>query len=845
MRSKIDIEEVRRRSSALTIDYCPPSTVNVNFLYESLKEKYSFNNVKLMLKDWRYFDVNTNMAFAKVMDVYNEVCTHGTDSEIRYATNIITENILHKVRNGKQAEECVHRKIGWNKRKLHEKIDDRLDDLKGAIHGAGENFKNGVEDIKAKNKAQLDKLTGKDKKKEEAAQEGYQAILDKCIIVEQCDRILNNHNKLSKRFNIDKLVREVYSEDDIVNTTLEFCKYIDTYDMPIKIRYNVALENILYCFDKNNITYNPSTIASTITDYFLMTNVLTESVIEDMRYILSKNRFYTDDDLSSVAYIFQNSFDESTEYEDDDIAILEEAKKKEDSKKELNKFKMAPKKTVNGVKSLISKMYVKCNDSIINETVNIFSIIRVFFVLGATTINPALGLITFLTDQFVKLDMNRKSADKVIIQYEKEIDKVERQIDKAKNENNKKKLTAYRDKLKEELRKIENHFDKYFTDTENEKRTEDKYEREAKRDAKRDSNKEKDDFDYSFDNINFEQGELNAAAEILLVEQLVDKIKDWNPDIITSHICENINNISLDDLDCIVEIAEFNPDLFNILKFKNSLESANAILGKQIGLDKYIRMDCYSENARKLDNIEYVNEVNTDILNLYHVYTNLDLAYEGIKEVIQEADQDKGKQMEINTKPKKSSEGDDVNAHTSNKTGVSAATKVKIAGMALKKGIQKGVDTEQNLSRKIDMSMDSITKNIDRALSASNREAVINGTILPSASKVIKGAIVTGAAFLVNPAIAVIGLLGYLAMSAKHRQKERQLIMDELDVELNMCERYIKLAEEKNDMKAIKNLLQTKRALEKQRANLKYNMKFKYRDHANLDSDKNPTGNED
>ena len=863
MRSKIDMEEVRNRYSALSMDYTKPSTNNVEFLYESILEKYSFNNVKLLLKDWKWLNVNTNMAFAKVMDIYDEVCKYGTETEIRYVTSAITEGILHKVRNGKQAEECVHRKIGWNKRKLHEKIDDRMDELKGAVHNAGQNFKNGVEDIKNKNKAQFDKLTGKDKKKEQAANEGYQAILDKCIIIEQCDRVLRNHNKLSKRFNIDKIVREsVYSEDDMINTILEFCKYIDTYDMPIGVRYNVALENILYCFDKNNLNYNPSTIASTITDYFLMSNTLTESVVHDIRYILSKNRFYTDDELSSVNYVFQDTFNESNiNYEDDDIAILEDAKKKEDPKKAINQFKMLPQKTIGGMKGLISKMYVKCNDSIIYETVNIFAIIRVFFVLGATVLHPALGLVTFLTDQFIKLDMNRKSADKVIIQYEKEIDRVERQIEKAKNENNKKKLIAYRDKLKEELRKIESHFESYFSDAENEKRSDAKYDREAKRDAKRHP-EEKDDFDYSFDNIKFEQDTLKAAGEILLIEQLIDKIKDWDPSMVTTHICESIDNISLDDLDSIIEIAQSNPEMFDILKLRNTMEVSNSLLAKQSGIDKFIRMDCYSDNIRKLDNVSYVDEVTTDINKLYNIYTNLDLAYEGIKETLHEANEDKEKENEqkekikikdkqqipekknkdiITNKPKKPDDEDD---HKPQKTGVSAATKVKIASMSLKKGIQTGADTEKNLSRKVDMSMDAITKNIDRALSAQNREAVIKGTILPSASKVIKTAIISGAAFLVNPAVAVIGLLGYIGISAKHRQKERQLIMDEIDVELNMCERYIKLAEEKNDMKAIKNLLQTKRALEKQRANLKYNMKYQFREPTNYGANNNPS-NED
>ena len=43
-----------------------------------------------------------------------------------------------------------------------------------------------------------------------------------------------------------------------------------------------------------------------------------------------------------------------------------------------------------------------------------------------------------------------------------------------------------------------------------------------------------------------------------------------------------------------------------------------------------------------------------------------------------------------------------------------------------------------------------------------------------------------------------------------------------------MCERYLKLAEEKNDMKAIRNIMQTKRSLQRQQQRLKYNMAVEF-----------------
>jgi hypothetical protein len=117
---------------------------------------------------------------------------------------------------------------------------------------------------------------------------------------------------------------------------------------------------------------------------------------------------------------------------------------------------------------------------------------------------------------------------------------------------------------------------------------------------------------------------------------------------------------------------------------------------------------------------------------------------------------------------------------------------------------------------------------IEDAMTNENREAVIRGNILPPASKIIKLAITTGLAWVINPALAVITLLGTFAMNAKIRTKERQLILDELDVELVMVDKYIRIAEEKNDMKNLRELLKIKKKLQNQEARLKYKMNFEW-----------------
>ena len=269
----------------------------------------------------------------------------------------------------------------------------------------------------------------------------------------------------------------------------------------------------------------------------------------------------------------------------------------------------------------------------------------------------------------------------------------------------------------------------------------------------------------------------------------------------------------LDDVDNVVSIAAAYPLMFETTHLSNALESAKELARKESSYDKYVKIACYDENIAKLADPTALEESSLEFNQLYTRYDNLTFACEAIKEALASYSESVVVEADDSEQPKKK--------------GISALTKLKLAAENIKKGIQKGVDIDRNVSRRIDMSMDTLAKNYDRALASSNREAVIKGTILPSASKVLHIAIASGAAWLVNPALAVIGLLGYIGASVKHRKKERQMIMDEIEVELNMCDRYIRLAEEKNDMKAVRSLLQTKRALEKQRGLLKY--------HANIE----------
>ena len=116
----------------------------------------------------------------------------------------------------------------------------------------------------------------------------------------------------------------------------------------------------------------------------------------------------------------------------------------------------------------------------------------------------------------------------------------------------------------------------------------------------------------------------------------------------------------------------------------------------------------------------------------------------------------------------------------------SFSNSLRLASMKLKNMFKKMSDKEKTISRNIDVSLNNLSKSVERSLTNDNRESIIKGSILPSASKIIKMGIANaGIAVLIHPVAAVIATLGYLGCSAKYKTKERQMLIDEIEIEIN------------------------------------------------------------
>ena len=145
----------------------------------------------------------------------------------------------------------------------------------------------------------------------------------------------------------------------------------------------------------------------------------------------------------------------------------------------------------------------------------------------------------------------------------------------------------------------------------------------------------------------------------------------------------------------------------------------------------------------------------------------------------------------------------------------------------LKNKMKQMSTKEKELSRNLDNNFRRLVKSMKDALISDRREAIIKGSVIPSLSKCIKIAVglaglgvVTG-----NPIIPLMTAIGGFAVSKRLTQKERILLLDEIETELEVLDKEIAMAESKNQMKKLRTLLKYKKDLQRQYQRIRYNVR--------------------
>ena len=187
------------------------------------------------------------------------------------------------------------------------------------------------------------------------------------------------------------------------------------------------------------------------------------------------------------------------------------------------------------------------------------------------------------------------------------------------------------------------------------------------------------------------------------------------------------------------------------------------------------------------------------------------------------------KEESVNEKLKKDAESN--KDKNSDKSDSSSSRGVNLASIELflhglrKKAKDLG-SKEAELSRQIDTAFSMFVKAVKNCLVSDRREAIIKGSVIPSFSKCIKLSIAVAGIAAFNLPLAFITVIGGLAASKKLTNKERSLLLDEIEVELEILEREISNADSKGQMKKLRALMREKKNLQRQYQSIKYNIRI-------------------
>ena len=132
----------------------------------------------------------------------------------------------------------------------------------------------------------------------------YNNIKNICEQYKLADKILNNHEKISKRFNIEEVSKGVKIRG-LHSVVEKCCSMIDTYSYEPYQKLNMCIEEITYLFEKNNIDYRQDELLSSVLEYFLLRSAsISDRDIRGYRYVMEHNSFV--DDISVSKFLFED-----------------------------------------------------------------------------------------------------------------------------------------------------------------------------------------------------------------------------------------------------------------------------------------------------------------------------------------------------------------------------------------------------------------------------------------------------------------------------------------------------------------------------------------------------------
>lgn len=129
----------------------------------------------------------------------------------------------------------------------------------------------------------------------------YEIITEAITENRAADRVINNHEMLSKRYNFDKIVQENMNHlsSDQSSLVWKICDLVATFNnFTYYGQYTACLENTLYLFNKTGMLYSRENIMESATDYFLLIHERQNMDLYNMKNVIRNNTFFKDTEFA-------------------------------------------------------------------------------------------------------------------------------------------------------------------------------------------------------------------------------------------------------------------------------------------------------------------------------------------------------------------------------------------------------------------------------------------------------------------------------------------------------------------------------------------------------------------
>ena len=632
-------------------------------------------------------------------------------------------------------------------------------------------------------------------------------VMDAIADIKKCDMMIKTHEDLCMRFDMDSYVQEKASPENLYECIYELCSFIDTYKMGVNTKYKTCLNECQFVFSKNYIPYKDSMIVEAVTDYFLYNHLNKQDtegeLIDIMKDVIVCNPF-----IHETSYLDRIKENFVTTVKEETIeGIFEAVDTKAIVNKAIEKFKSLPDKSIAAFKSTVNSichalMNTDREEDVIAESKNLLALCFHFFIIvGATAITPWLGIAAFIASTLTRIHLTRASTKKALTAWHKQRAKAAKQLEDCKDEEKKKRLKEYIKGLDDGIEKLENHYDAMKDDEEK-----DAYDlRPDDYDGKKGGDDDFGDFDMKFENADFAYAFSNSIANSII--DFASKFDQYEvyKNTMMPHLFNNIEHAQY-----MTEFACRYPEFIEPRAVKRQITEA-------------VRRERKSDNP-DYSKISKFNELKS-LLNTPNVFEENTNPYDAIRTI-----------SEI---------GVDLKLMEDYIHEMSISSMVDIALDKVKSGLGKLDVRQQMISNQIDANARTVEKNFDKIARYGNREAVVKGDWLPPLSKCIKLVLGFGGLAFINPYLALIAGVAVGLARNKNLRQERQKFINELDVELIMVDKYIKQAEEKNDLERVRHLMLVKKKLQGHYAKMKWRMKVDYNDKDINDARGLPGGEED